>query len=265
MNKLKFMSFVLFFFVLINAKSQTDTLIAKGTYKGKDLYMQNPNKAKGSGFCVQKVIVNKKEQKININSSAFEIPFDSTKFHLGDPIEVMVIHAEGCKPKLLEINVERKAVFEPEYIKLDSSGHLTFKTKNETEKLSFAIEQFRWNKWIKLGEIAGHGKAGGSVYTFKLKLHSGVNTVRIRQLDYFGKSIPSNPVTVKSTIVEVLFMSPATVTTVIELSDETLFEIYDEFGNIIRHDTAKDIDVSRLKKGTYYLNYDNSTKRFGKK
>lgn len=265
MNKFIILFSVLFVFAFITAKSQTDTLIANGTYKGKDLYVQNPNKAKGSGYCVQKVIVNKKEQKINVNSSAFEIPFDSTKFHIGDPIEVMIIHAEGCKPRLLEINVERKALFEPEYVKLDSTGHLTFKTKNETEKLTFAIEQYRWNKWIKVGEVAGHGKVGGSVYTFKLKLHSGENTVRIRQVDYFGKSMPSNPVKVKSTVPEVLFMSPATVTTVIELSDETMFEIYDEYGNVIRHDTAKDIDVSKLKKGSYYLNYDNSTRRFGKK
>ncbi|HYG50440.1 MAG TPA: hypothetical protein VD905_06035 [Flavobacteriales bacterium] len=246
------------------ANAQTDTLVANGTYKGKNLYMQNPMK-KGKGFCVRKVIVNKNEVKLNVNSSAFEIPFDSTKFHLGQPVELLVIHDEGCVPKLLEINMDRKAVFELDYLKLDSIGRLTFRTKNEMEKLMFAIEQFRWNKWIRVGEVSGQGKSEGAVYTHKLKLHSGLNTVRVKQIDYFGKSSPSAPVEVKSNSPEILFLSPATVTATIELSDESLYEIYDEYGNIIRHESAKDIDVSKLKKGTYYLNYDNTTKRFGKK
>ncbi|HLP13835.1 MAG TPA: hypothetical protein VK177_18020 [Flavobacteriales bacterium] len=264
MRYLKAICLFLLVFVCAQAKSQTDTLIATGTYKGKNLYMQNPMKEKGRGFCVQKVMINKKEEKINVESSAFEIPFDSTKYHIGDPVEVMVIHAEGCRPKLLEINVERKALFEPEYMTLDSIGRLTFKTKTETEKLTFAIEQFRWNKWVKVGEVPGQGKSG-SIYNYRLKLHSGLNRIRIRQVDYFGKSKPSATVDVKSNSPEILFMSPATVSTVIELSEESLYEIYDEYGNVIRQEMGKDIDISRLKKGTYYLNYDNTTKRFGKK
>ena len=44
-----------------------------------------------------------------------------------------------------------------------------------------------------------------------------------------------------------------------------MFEIYDQFGNIVKRGFAKNVDVSNLPKGAYYLNYDNKMGEFLKK
>ena len=44
-----------------------------------------------------------------------------------------------------------------------------------------------------------------------------------------------------------------------------MFEVYDIHGNIVKKGFSSTIDASNLKKGIYYLNYDNSTVEFMKK
>jgi hypothetical protein len=44
---------------------------------------------------------------------------------------------------------------------------------------------------------------------------------------------------------------------VITFSASTLYEIYDQYGNIVKRGYAASVDVSTLKKDLYYLNYDN--------
>ena len=46
---------------------------------------------------------------------------------------------------------------------------------------------------------------------------------------------------------------------------ETMFEIYDQFGNIVKKGFASTVDASNLAKGAYYLNYDNKMGEFIKK
>ena len=46
---------------------------------------------------------------------------------------------------------------------------------------------------------------------------------------------------------------------------ETMFEIYDQFGNIVKRGFANSVDASNLAKGAYYLNYDNKMGEFIKK
>ena len=43
----------------------------------------------------------------------------------------------------------------------------------------------------------------------------------------------------------------------VHMSSGSLYEIYDQFGNIVKRGYSTDIDVSDLKKGLYYLNFDN--------
>ena len=46
---------------------------------------------------------------------------------------------------------------------------------------------------------------------------------------------------------------------------ETMYEIYDQYGNIVKRGFASTIDVSNLVKGGYFLNYDNKMGEFIKK
>jgi hypothetical protein len=46
---------------------------------------------------------------------------------------------------------------------------------------------------------------------------------------------------------------------------ETMYEIYDQYGNIVKKGFGSKLDVSNLPKGAYFLNYDNKMGEFVKK
>ena len=241
-------------------------IILDGNYQGKNLYIQNPFAGSGVGFCVQKVEVNGQVTTDEINSSAFEVDFTNYQFKIGDKVSVKITHKDDCKPKVLNPEVLKpKSTYEVISMKLNGDGTLKWNTKNETGKLPFIIEQYRWNKWVKVGEVDGLGIGDNNEYTFQITtLHSGQNQIRIKQVDYTSQPRYSKPAKLISTIEEVNF-NPVKVSRDITFTAETLYEIYDQYGNIVKKGFGKTADCSNLQKGVYYLNYDNKTAEFIKK
>ena len=242
----------------------------EGNYQGKNLFVQNPFGSSGVGFCVMEVLVNDQVTTDEINSSAFEIDFKNFQLKLGDKIEVKIRHKDDCKPKVLNPEVlNPKSTFE--IVGMSVEKDLTFKwsTKGEAGKLPYSIEQFRWNKWVKVGEVEGVGTAELNNYSFKVAPHSGKNQYRVKQVDYTGQPKFSKTLDYMSSSPLITF-SPAKVSKEISFFDgstpaETMFEIYDQFGNIVKRGFASTIDASTLTKGVYYLNYDNKMGEFIKK
>ncbi|HEY4797983.1 MAG TPA: hypothetical protein VII99_02800 [Bacteroidia bacterium] len=253
-------------FLMVTVAASAGNIILEGNYQGKNLYVQNPFAGTGVGFCVQKVEVNGQVTTDEINSSAFEIDFNNYQFKIGDKITVKITHKDDCKPKVLNPEVLKpKSTFEVITMKLENDGTLKWNTKNETGKLPFVIEQYRWNKWVKVGEMDGKGIGDNNDYTFKITtLHSGENQIRIKQIDYTSQPRYSKPVKFVSTIPEITF-SPQRVSKDISFSAETLYEIYDQFGNVVKKGFGKTVDCGNLAKGVYYLNFDNKTSEFIKK
>jgi hypothetical protein len=176
--------------------------------------------------------------------------------------EIKIKHKDDCKPKVLNPEVLKpKSTFEVISMSVDKDGTIKWSTKSETGKLAYAIEQFRWNKWVKVGEADGVGTPSTNNYIFKVAPHSGKNQVRVRQTDYSGQPRLSKPVDFVSEISEVTF-APVKASKDInfvanEKPIETMYEIYDQYGNIVKRGFASTIDVSNLAKGGYFLNYDN--------
>ncbi|RME17980.1 MAG: hypothetical protein D6799_03400 [Bacteroidetes bacterium] len=250
--------------------AQEGVLILEGNYQGKNLYVQNPFASSGVGFCVTEVLVNGNITTDETNSSAFEIDFKPHKLNIGDKVEVKIKHKADCKPKVLNPEVLKpKSTYEIVSMTLDKDGLLKFSTKSETGKLTFVIEQYRWNKWVKVGEVEGVGTPGTNNYEFKLQLHSGKNTVRVRQTDYTGQPRVSKPVEVISDLPEVTFGPMKAKTDIQFMANdkpaETMYEIYDQYGNIVKKGYGSKVDVSNLPKGGYFLNYDNKMGEFVKK
>ena len=52
---------------------------------------------------------------------------------------------------------------------------------------------------------------------------------------------------------------------IIEFSAETLYEVYDCYGNITKRGYSNKLDISNLTKGSYFLCYDNAMTDFKKK
>jgi hypothetical protein len=82
-------SFVLsliFLFTGICKMSSQGVIILEGNYQGKNLYIQNPFRSGGVGFCVSEVKVNGNITTDEINSSAFEIDMKPHKLNIGDKV-----------------------------------------------------------------------------------------------------------------------------------------------------------------------------------
>lgn len=248
----------------------TGVIVLEGNYQGKNLYVQNPFAGSGVGFCVQEVRVNGNVTTDEIASSAFEIDFRNLQLKVGDKVEVKITHKDDCKPKVLNPEVLKpKSTFE--IVSMSVSPDMTFKwtTKGETGKLPYIIEQFRWSKWVKVGEVDGIGTPGENAYSFKVSPHSGKNQFRVKQVDYTGQPKLSKTIDYVSSSPEITF-SPAKVSKEISFlagstPTETMYEIYDQYGNIVKRGFASTVDAANLPKGAYYLNYDNKMGEFIKK
>lgn len=240
-------------------------ILLEGNFQGKNLYVQNPFTGSGVGFCTFEVTVNEQITTDEISSSAFEIDFSNFQLNVGDPVVVKIKHKDDCKPKVLNPEVLKpKSTFEVVSIKVEKDGSLNWTTKAESGKLPFTVEQYRWNKWVKVGEIQGKGNVDNTDYTLKVTPHSGENKFRVKQVDFSGKPRYSPEVKLRSMSPEVMF-GPAKADKKIEFTGETMFEIFDSFGSIVKKGVAKEVDVSNLQKGIYYLSFDNKTEKFVKK
>jgi len=259
---------LLFIILIINVLSfsaKAGEIVLEGIFQGKNIYVMNPFAAAGVGFCVYEVTVNGKVSTDEINSSAFEIDLTVYQFKIGDKVEIVIKHKDNCVPKVLNPEVLKpKSTFNVTSIEVTKDGYLKWTTTNEAGKLPFIVEQYRWNKWIKVAEIEGKGTAGPNSYSVKVYPHSGNNKFRVKQVDYTKKPRLSEEVMFKS------LQPPVTITskkfeTEISFSAETMYEIYDAYGNRILKGIGDKVDISGLKKGEYFINYDNVMDQFKKK
>lgn len=242
-------------------------LSIEGSYQGKNLYVQNPASEDGFGFCVTKVTVNNNVMPGSIGRSAFEIDFSLFNLSIGDDLFIVIEHGEGCVPKILNPEVLLpRSTFEVTEITVNKDGELKWTTTGEQGELPFVIEQYRWNKWVSAGEVAGTGKEGPNTYEFKLIPHSGENKVRVVQKDHSGTKRKSPERSFMSEV-NAVEMSPTKVKKEIHFTSngepaETKYEIYDAYGNIVKKGFSTKVNCENLRKGAYYINFDNQNEKF---
>ena len=238
--------------------SWAGVIVLEGNYQGKNLFIQNPFSEAGVGFCVYEVTVNDQIATDEINSSAFEIDMGNFGLKIGDKVTVKIKHKDGCTPLVLNPEVLKpKSTFDIVKQEITSDGTYKWVTQNETGELPYIVEQKRWNKWVKVGEVMGSGVPGDHPYEFKVTPHSGENIFRVKQVDLSKKARFSQNVTYTDPSVQPVTWQPAKPKDEITFSANTLYEVYDQFGNIVKRGYANRLDVSTLKKDLYYLNYDN--------
>lgn len=261
----------LFCLLIFNLVARATSLSIEGSYQGKNLYVQNPEDGDGFGFCATKVTVNGDVMPGGTSSSAFEIDFSLFNIEIGEPVFIVIEHNDGCKPKILNPEVLLpRSTFKVTEMNINNAGKLVWKTTNEQGKLPFMIEQYRWNKWVEIGEVAGKGKSGANenTYEFQVIPHSGENTVRVSQVDHSGTKKSSKEVKFTSTTPAVE-KNPVKVKTVINFTAggkavETKYEIFDAYGNIVKKGFGSSVNCENLLKGAYYINFDNKTEKFFK-
>ncbi len=240
----------------------------EGIFQGENLFIMNPFASSGVGFCIYEVTVNGQVATDNINNSAFELNLLAFHLQKGERVAIEIKHKEGCTPKVLNANVLKpKSTYTISSIKLDKTGTLSFTTQGEMGSLPFIVEQFKWKKWVTVGKVQGKGTSGTNIYHVKVPLHSGINKVRVKQIDASKKPRYSNEITFNNLAPEVTFKpgNNGQTTGLITFSRATEYEIWDFYGKRVAKGNASSVNISSFPKGIYFINYDCKDESFEKR
>lgn len=249
---------LLLLFVLPSLLNAQEIIVLEGNYQLRNIFVNNSIGVDGVGFCVTNVFVNGEVSTDEINQNAFEI--DLTLFNLGfgDEVVVEIHHKENCAPEVINpLALQPQATFKTESISIDDNAIISWATTNETGVLPFRVQQFKWNKWVTVGEVQGIGNPGNHSYRFQAIPVSGKNRFRVMQKSGDGRVRVSPEVTFQSgTPVVNYTFDKKTKSVVFDM--QTSFEVYDEYGQIVKRGYDQSVQMEDLKKGLYYINYDNT-------
>ena len=244
----------------------SQVIVLEGNYQMRNIYVSNKILSTGVGYCITNVMVNGEVSTDEINSEAFEIDLTLFNFNLGDPVSVEIHFRDGCEPDIINpLALKPQATFKTDAIAYNN-GVLSWTASNETGSLPYRIQQFKWNKWVSVGEVEGVGSFGTNEYKFKVNSISGKNRFRVIQKSGDGRTKVSPEAVFESPETAVTFEYDKKLESVV-FSRETSFEVYDAYGRIIKRGFANLINVNDLEKGrnvVYYINYDNTFVEFKK-
>ncbi len=251
----------LFFPCLLLAQQGQEEYVISGVYNGKNLYVQNPLSSNMKDYCTREVWVNDQQVFQNPRSSAFTVNLSHLKEL--DPVTVRIIYVHGCVPKVINPQVIRTLNnFRYLSIQVDSNK-LEWLTTGELERGKFFIEKWQENRWQPVNSQEATGKEN-SRYQAAVEHHSGSNKYRLKYLQGDGETFYSRVQTYEPAIEPVSF-APTRVSDKIYFSRETDYEVTDARGNQLLKGHGKEIKLSHLNSGLYYLNFDNRKEKFYKK
>jgi len=228
-----------------------------GLYSGKNIYVQSPGE--GEDYCVKSVVVNGIVLTDIPKHAAFEIPLDKQFLTIGDSVHIIIHHQEGCKPKIL--NSSGCLFSKQESVSNFSAakGVLFWTYKNPPAGYRWIVQHYRWSHWDSIGVVTAD--RAKSDYTFQVpNLHSGDNCFRLVGVTDESKTGLSEELHVEGAHeqIEMVFNKKEHY---IVFSSPTLFRLINEEGKLIREDSAQSFQVSDLKKGSYFLLFDNHSAR----
>ncbi len=148
--------------------------------------------------------------------------------------------------------------------KISKDGMVNWTTNSEHGSLPFVVEQYIFDKWVKVGEVSGIGTPTPNSYSVPVILHTGENKFRVRQKGYDKMSRFSDTFTYYSKK-EPISYSITNKNQTITFSGDTYFIIYNPYGAIVKQGYGNSVDISNYAKGYYCLVYDNKLGGFEKK
>ena len=250
--------FVSAFLLLTCMLAYAGTIIVEGKYMNKNIYIQNGYTEAGVGFCAYAVYVNGRLTNDEVNATAFEIDLAQMQLKYGEAVTIKIMHKDDCvPPRVLNPDALKPTpTFEVVTMKMTNEGLVTWTSKNESGPMPYIIEQFRWNKWVNVGEVQGIGSAGEHDYKFQVTaLHSGENKFRLKQSGYQSKY--SAEIKIVSSTPRCIF-SLSKNSKQIDFTCGTLYEVYDYYGSVVKKGYGSRVDIANLQKGGYYVCFDNT-------
>lgn len=156
------------------------------------------------------------------------------------------------------------ATFEIQSFKISKDGMVSWTSVNEHGSLPYIVEQFIFDKWVKVGQVNGVGNPSPNSYSVPVIFSSGENKFRVRQKGYDKISKFSDAVTYYSKKQPVSY-EVIDHNQTISFSADTYFIIYNPYGAIAKQGYGNSVDISEYAKGYYCLIYDNKLGGFDKK
>lgn len=256
---------ILILCMMVSFPTLAGKIVLEGQYQRKNIFVINTLAVSGAGFCTYEVTINGDISLDEINGNAFEIDLSIYDLKLGEDVFIEIMFKEGCTPKVLNPGVLKPLPsFDTQSISIDRTGLLVWTTVNESSPLPFVIQQYKWNKWVNVGEVQGIGNPSVHEYQFKTVLTSGSNKFRVMQKSHDRNVKYSEPVTVNAMRPKPSFVYNKK-TQMIEFSRKTNYEVHDEYGRVAKAGYGLKVNIGNLSKGPYFLNFDNSTQEFAKK
>jgi hypothetical protein len=235
-----------------------------GIYYGYNLYVINPVTPEGA-FSARKVWINGRLSKDQLKSNAFEVDFSLMEVGKGKPVEVKIEFVKGYPP--LIVNAED--LLPPDDFRFMNTnsrrGKLFWRVNGRTGNSPFVVEQYRWNKWVKVMEVEVSDTLESGLYGVDIEPHSGLNLYRIKKIDPRGQVVYSKDDKYRAVEIPEVNIIPSKDANELMFSYETLYEIYSANGKLLKRGKEKYVDISELPKGRYYINYDNKTETITKR
>lgn len=258
---MKTLGIVIILIVSIFSQAQTNDLqvyVFSGTYQGENIFVQNPLDKDGIGFAVKYVTINNEKTTEQFFSSAFEINLKKHDFPMEEQVSIKLFYNSDVAPKIINqeaLTTTSKISVSNIWIEKDSLLKWCL-ADTLAKDLTYVIEQYRWNKWIKLGEVKANADA--NCYEFYCDLHSGENKFRVVHFYRNGVKITSDVVITQSDIKPVEIES-GEYSDSLWFSAATKFEIYSEDGVLLVKGFSDKPKTEHLMSGLYYINLDNKT------
>lgn len=147
-------------------------------------------------------------------------------------------------------------------IGINEDAVLTWTTVNEKDPRPFYVEQYAYDKWMRVGMIYGDGNNDSTHYQYRCRplLNSGNNTFRVRRESDSYSNACSVQVNLKTDYSRVYHFLDKPNNRIL-LSRRGHYYLYDELGMLARKGYGSVISLKDLLKGEYFFCYDNRAER----
>lgn len=245
--------------ICLFTNTYSQEMVFSGAYQGKDLFLMNPMLEYGTEYCISDVKVNDMNYPHTLKTGAFRIQLSEFELDYGEEFTVIIKHEEYCLPTLINPEVlQPLSTYKLIDYELGYDNMLLFTTDNESGKLKFIVEEYRWGQWVKLDEIDGKGGPGRNTYQVKIYPFNGNNVFRIYQTDHLYQRNYSQELSIPYQTERITILSNLRrIRNTIEFSDKTRFFIINQFGEVLLSGYSDTVDVSELRRGEYFVRYDN--------
>jgi hypothetical protein len=253
---------VLIIFLAVLALPLKAQLLISGIYGGQPILFSSTGI---NDSCKRIIVINNTQLPDTFGDTGYLDP-SQLRINKGDSITIKITSTcSAIHTSLLNTypHYHHYTGLKPAIVSADTSGKIAWLHDPYHDSAYYTVQVFRWNKWVTLNKINADTSNGLNKYETKINLHSGENKI---QVNYWS---PKKNYPVSSALIYIqtpekeicnYLKSPKDT---IYFEQETSYEIYDQYGELIKRGTGKFIDISDLKRQMfYYINYDNQMKIF---